>query len=358
MSETSAVATTTTLGYANGARWPIQLVISKFNITLTLKPGEYLLDRQGRKINDPYFDVFVRNKQLIRETSKVPVPLIKVPEVTVGSAPTAQASPVRAITQFKLDDKGVRRPVLEEPKPAPAVDALPAAVMTSASDAVRPMSMEEARRRGFVRKVPEVPEDFGVTDTTGLPPSHIPGIKYSIDPSVGKPVAPLPQGMLQLPKDDPARQARATLISNLTQVSSAPAPENLPENTLVQAFANKTVVETPPDSPIMAGMPVAESLADKPISSEPMPLPDIKEVGVDVPPAEEMAPPAEPAPDPLPEPAPPLPDKKLMPLTPRDKFACSECGTAFKFRSQLNAHAQSKHPALRQAIMDGYPVGV
>src|SRR5579885_2120817 len=175
---------TNVVGYYNGERWPIQLVISKFNITLTLKAGEYILDRAGRKINDPYFELFVQNKQLRREESDKPVPLITVPVVTVATPlTTPQANPVRAVTQWTRDSKGVRQPVLAQPEPPVQ---LPAAVVATASDSVRPMTMEDARKAGYVRRVRDVPEEYGVPDTTGLPPANIPRMKVAIDPSMNK----------------------------------------------------------------------------------------------------------------------------------------------------------------------------
>src|SRR5437879_6083420 len=71
--------TTTTIGFYNGNHWPIQLVISKLNLTLTLQSGEYILDSKGRKINDPFFETFADHKQLMREVSDQHVPIISVP---------------------------------------------------------------------------------------------------------------------------------------------------------------------------------------------------------------------------------------------------------------------------------------
>jgi hypothetical protein len=97
-------ATTHTVGYYNGNKWPIQLVISKLNITLHLQPGEYILDQSRRKINDPFFDAY---KQLSKEISDDPVPLLTVPAITTATAATsAGSSPVRATSKFVLDKSG------------------------------------------------------------------------------------------------------------------------------------------------------------------------------------------------------------------------------------------------------------
>lgn len=335
-------------GYYNGNRWPIQIVVSKFNITLTLKPGEYILDRAGRKINDPYFEVFVTNKQLHKEVSEAQVPLVAVPVVTAPAAAAGyQASPVRAVTQWTRDARGVRQPVIAQPAPETLpIPTLPAAVLASASESVTPMSMEEARRRGLVRKVREVPEDYGVNDTTGLPPGGIPKMRYAVDPGMNKAAAPLPKEMLALPDNDPNRAIRAPLLSSLAQGTKLPAPEDAPET----PFANAAVVNGPLNSPIVAGSPVpiveeqAEAAAPpvEEAAPEPMPEPQLAEAAAPVQPI--AAAPARPVPT-----APPM-----RPVTPKDKFVCMACGAPHKFRSQLYNHAKAKHPDRLNAIMATY----
>lgn len=332
---------TNVVGYYNGNRWPIQIVASKFNITLTLKTGEYVLDRAGRKINDPYFEVFVTNKQLHKETSETPVPLIVVPVVAPPVAATGyQSNPVRSVTQWTRDSRGVRQPVLTQPQPEPMpTSALPAAVIASASDSVTPMSMEEARKRGLVRKVRDVPEDYGVNDTTGLPPGGIPKMRYAVDPGMNKAPAPLPKEMLALPSNDPNRATRAPLLSSLAQGARVPAPEDASSN----PFANTAVVNGPPNSPLMAGTPIVEA------QEEAVPEPPMEEDAAETMPqpqlAEAVAPVAV-----APPPPPPM-----RPLTPKDNYVCMACGAPHKFRSQLYKHAQAKHADRLNAIMAVYP---
>lgn len=358
--------TTNVVGYYNGERWPIQLVVSKFNVTLTLKPGEYVLDRAGRKINDPFFEAFVANKQLRRETSETPVPYITIPAVNAAAAPSPQANPVRAVTQWSRDSRGVRMPVLTQPQPPAPVaqpEALPPAVLASANESVRPMTMEEARRAGLVRKVREVPEDYGVNDTTGLPPSNIPRMKVAMDPSMNKPVAPLNREMLTMPANDHNRQARSQLVAGLAQGSKLPPPD-----ATTNPFANSAIVN---NSPLVAGTPAAQP-----------PLLEDQEVGEEVleesmepePPEQPEATPAVALPEPdiaelremeaaepqpvAPPPAPRLtqpPKPPLKALTPKNQFTCMACSAQHKFRSQLLNHAKLKHPDRVSAIMAPYP---
>lgn len=336
MSNNAQNGMTKTIGYYNGNRWPIQLVISKLNITLTLEPGKYILDRQQRKINDPYFEVFANNKQLHREIGTKEVPIIAIPEVAGVAAPSAQTNPVRAVTEWTRDSRGLRQPVLSEPAPA----ALPQAVVASASASVRPMSMEEARRQGLVRKVREVPEDYGVNDTTGLPPSGIPKMRYSIDPGVNKQAPPLPKEMLALPKDDPNNATRMQLVAGLSKSSTTPAPEDASAN----PFSNTAVVNAPPDSPIVAGTPAAQPVMESEEAlPEPSNEPDIEPM-LAAPDLEEEKPAA--------PPAPPVP---LRPVTQSNRFVCLACGAPHKWRSQLVKHAKQAHPARLAEIMAHYP---
>lgn len=346
--------TTNVVGYYNGYRWPVQIQASKFNITLTLKSGEYILDRAGRKINDPYFEVFVKNKQLHREVSEQEVPLITVPEVVAPNAHLPQTNPVRAITQWTRDARGIRQPVLTQPEPvALPTPSLPAAVVASASDSVTPMSMEEARKRGLVRKVRDVPEDYGVNDTTGLPPGNIPKMRYAIDPGVNKPAAPLPKEALTLPKDDPNRQTRSQLVSNLAQGVRVPAPEDGPAT----PFANTAVPNAPNNAQLVAGTPIVEAqaseVAEPPVEEAgEMPEPNLPAPA----PALVAATPANPAPAAVAAAkAPPTAQPPLKPLTPKNQYVCMACQAPHKFRSQLFAHAKAKHPESINAIMAPYP---
>lgn len=344
--------TTNVVGYYNGNRWPIQVVASKFNVTLTLKSGEYILDRKGRKVNDPYFEVFANNKQLHRELSNKPVPIIAIPEVTAANVVTQPTNPVKAVTEWTRDVRGHKQPVIPEPEPQPQPQGLPNAVVASATESVRPMTMDQARKLGYIRKVREVPEDYGVNDTTGLPPSGIPKMKYAIDPTVNKPAPPLPKEMLALPKDDPNRQTRSQLVAGLSQSNAAPAPED------VNPFANAGVANAPAASPIQSGSPIQESEQPEPVEEAP------PEEIEDAPQAEEVVEeadvaPALPEPDltevATPEPAPEPVKPPLKPLTPKNNFVCMACGAPHKFRSQLLKHAQSKHPERVNAIMASYP---
>ena len=357
MSQTAE--STTTVGYFNGRKWPIQLSISQLNITLNLQPGEYILDRAGHKINDPFFERFVEGKQLNREVSDALVPYNMVPDLTGGTAlavsrQVSAASPVRATSKFAVDSQGVRRPVM--PVSVPPAHTLAQAQTPMGVDPVTPMSMEEARRLGLVRRVREVPEDYGVTDTSGAPPRTPPGIKYAIDPSMLKKPAPLPPQLSKVESKEVANAStRTQLISQMAKGASAPAT---PESASV--FLNQTTYNAPPNSPVVSGPAMPRSVLRAQVQPAPEPEPEPEMSEAEVAAAETgIAPPDLPAPD-LTElqesqqeqaPAPP----PLRPMAARDRYICAGCGLPFKFRSQLDKHAAAKHAAAYSAIMAAYP---
>jgi hypothetical protein len=312
MSTSATIETTHTVGFFNANKWPIQLVISRFNITLHLQPGEYILDKEGRKINDPFFEAYAKTKQLARETSVAPVGLVRIPLPTSGQAiavPDGQS--VRAVTQFTSDTRGQRVPIIPAPKSFPDQTINKAAVI--------PMSMDEARKAGLVQRVREVPEDFGAPDSDGAPPRKVPTIRYAMDSTRGqKPTALPPQVMENVP---PGREA---LVTQLNQAVQAPVEA---ENAAI--FMNTVTPTAPPGATVTAGAP----------SDSPLPPPSLDDADTEQP---------EPGTMPLAVPPPPVEESTA-------KYACVACGKGFPFRSQLERHAKQVHRSDFDAVMAPYP---
>jgi hypothetical protein len=336
----ATVPTTNVVGYYNGNRWPIQLVISKLSISLYLQPGEYILDRQGRKINDPFFEVYADSKQLQRETSDKAVPVIRVPVAVMSVAPRSDGLSVHAVTEFTQDKHGVRQPVMPKPRDIPEQPINKPSVVA--------MSMEEARRAGLIKKPREVPENYGVPDTDGTPPrlSDVPMIKYAIDSSMTKRPADLPKELLQMPAEIAAQ--RQPLLAQLKKAETTNA--QLDSET---GFMNTIVRTAPPNAPVVAGKPAAITEAAPPpapeveVVSESMPLPEPE---LDEAPEGGSLPPV-----PTDEAAPVPPDEAAPAPEADQPFVCSVCHIERKFRSQLKQHAESKHPDQVEAIMAPYP---
>lgn len=154
MSETVTASTaphTNVVGYYNGNTWPLHISISEANLNFQLGPGQFLLDKAGRKINDPKLDVYAGPKMLSKETGKRALPIIPLPSIDVRTV-NVSANPVGS----KHRDGGgqwVNTPVT------------PGTASTGASKPTQGMTMEEARRRGFIGKQRIVPEDHGPADT-------------------------------------------------------------------------------------------------------------------------------------------------------------------------------------------------
>ena len=343
MSNEQSAEQTNTVGYFNGNRWPIQLVISRFNCTLHLLPGEFILDKKQRKINDPFFEAYANTKQLKREVSDALVPIIRVP-IASNTPPTVPAAQcdgqaVRSVTEWRIDSKGLRQPVI----PGPA--NLPPQSVNKPS--VIPMSLAEARARGFIGKQRIVPEDYGLTDTEGTPPSNPPPIKISVDSNMNRGVQPLPKELTE------ALPGRELMVQQLASASTVDVESG--------GFLNVVTHHSPPEasSPLQAGVPSSEPLVFPPIahhSLHPPSPPDVlPEPALDKPPVEEAE--EVPAPVPhLPRAAQPQTAQAPKPVTLRDRYICQACGKPFQFRSQLLNHARMTEGHQVETIMAPYPL--
>lgn len=335
---------TTTVGYYNGNKWPIHLVISELGVTLHLKPGEFILDKQGRKINDPFFDKYAKPLQLSKEVSRNgQTQLIAIPPLTPASLQARPAHSVTAVTKFTAD----RRPIM------PAVVTPPALAVNTPTH--KGMSIEEARRLGLIGgAVREVPEDYGVTDTSGRPVdvNHAPPIKYAMEstPRVRQ-AEQLPQGLTQIDdKVDPSQMsARQTLVGSMQK---AAASTNIVES--ATGFMNQATLHDAAQPPTSAPAVQPQTVQD---IEEPLPQPNIfaadqvnpspapvkmrpPKSGVAVPAAKATAP-AQPAKEPA--------AKNAKP------FVCNVDGKDFRYRSQLATYAGRKFPDKVDAILAPYP---
>jgi hypothetical protein len=342
----SATAKTNTVGYYNGNKWPIHLVISELNVTLHLKTGEYILDTKGRKINDSFFDKYTRPLQLSKELSKNgEVDLIAVPRVTSTSQATGHQHSVRAVTKFTEDAKGQRVPVM------------PAPVVTKVNNVNTPthqgMSVEEARKRGLIGKAREIPEDYGITDTSGRPVdvSQAPPIKYAMEstPRIRQ-AENLPVELTQIDdKIDPAQAAaRAQLVTGLNKSATL----NVESAT---GFMNESTAHAPGQNVVPATSPqpqIEAPAVEAEVIDEALPQPNIFAPGQVA-----VATPA-PVPDPLAtaraNAKKPLPTKQAAPKNAKP-FVCNEDGQSFQYRSQLEKYAKAKHPTKVDSILAPYP---
>lgn len=331
---------TYTTGYFNSKSWPIQLVVSRYNVTLYLPPGEFIRDKQKRKINDPFFEVYVKGGTLARETSDKPVPILTVPVVAPAVSPVNDGQSVRSVTEFTTDAKGVKQPVIPQPKPATEQSINKPAFVG--------MSMDEAKKLGLIKKVREVPEDYGVTDNnSATPPRTPPPLKIAVDTDQpARPTAPVVQTSAPPPPaaipvaKTPARKQLQEQLKKGAKETEALDSETGFLNVAMQNIPSgvglaQPEVATPPPPP---AEPVEEALP-MPNLAEEEPLPAPPEETVE----EEQA-------------TIPQPVVKPARVPPRvNKFACMECGQTFKLRPELVGHAKREHADKITAILAPYP---
>jgi len=366
MTKPSESAKTYTIGYFNANKWPIHLFISELNTTLQLQPNEYVLNKQGRKINDPFLERYCGPMRLSREESKTEkVDLISIPQTAVERR-KYDGHAVKEATKFTKEPGGVRKPVIPEPieNPRPPEDTNP----------VKYYTIEDARKMGLINPTREIPEDFGVTDTDGAAPpgEKIPSIKYATDSKKGV----HQQGKVDLSEAktvDPSEakaiaEAAGVPITNMELPKHPDAEDD--DDDEEEGFAN-TQVTLP--KPAIAG---ADQIPDPPLEEAPveeeteeMPEPtNVLDVGDDD--EEDEKPPVQrKARAPRREAAPVEEDEASEteedeePAGPRrrtsatkHKFECSACDDGpFRFRHQLERHARAEHRNQLDEIMEPYP---
>lgn len=256
MSNLSVEQGTKIVGYFNGKAWPIHLVISELNVTLQLKPGDFIIDRQGNKINDPFFEKY--SGQLSKEVSNTLVPVRLIPRPNAVAAPARDGMAVREVTKFTVDKHGHKTPVIPPPMK-------PAKIQAENFNPVRGMSVEEARKLKLIKPTRPVPEDYGATESDGMP-THggvIPEIKYATD-TVRSKAAPLPKELTTLTTDEAAKlpSAQVALAQNLAETSrSVPATTGADEpgfgNPAVDASLPAQISSAPAAPPAAVAPPVA-----------------------------------------------------------------------------------------------------
>lgn len=399
MSNTEQPQTTLVKGYFNPNPYRVNVSISELNISFPLEPQQFVKVRgTGQKVNDPIFDRFVGAKMLSPELSDKPVPVIRIPVV----APAAPVQPGYVVGQGHKDKTGKWVPPVAAAQPAPPAPASPDARPVVANHpSIKGMSIEEARRLGFIGKQRIVDENYGAAETDGVPQqgANIPPIKYSIE-------APAPRARQsgELPKElvEGVRPDVAPVIQQLASAAQAnpespdlsrKAAENATREQMgekgvkmfkqavktVKAAAKAVVpasaapapapartvaapVPPPKPAPVKAvAAPVKRKVADV------LPPPPVEELGES---AEALSPLVGGADDDLPQPnleaaapapAPaPAPVSEAVPVEPKPTkedredgkgYKCGACGKDFPYKSYYVRHIQRAHKDRLQELM-------
>lgn len=370
MSEKQSEYMTNVVGYFNPQKYPILIEISEINLKVELKPGIYIRNRNGDKINDPIFEDYVNPKGLSKAVSKTPVPVVFAPRIVKS------ARPAHSVTQaqgFVRRDDGQVVPEYKRP---------PAEVPTDGPTNKTPilgMTVEKARQLGLIGRPKLVSEDYGVEDTnSGAPRStrDLPDIKYSTEsPPRIKSTAPLRPELTEADEDLTATEKarRVTLQKTIAGAASAsenfnparvrplkaiaPVPLRAPSEPTAIVPGAKTVT---PKRKVAAVVKKKAAPAPEPEAQVEQPEEVVETAPVEVLPEavhEEQAPEddsgivntiEESAPESEAAEAPPTSE-------PGKRFVCMADGKSFPFRSDLERHVRRKYPEKEKALMSAYP---
>ena len=295
-------AATNVVGYFNPNLYPVHISISELNLSFTLKNrGDYIVDKTGRKINDPVFERCVGTSMLAREMSDAPIQVVALrrnPTVT----PTGPYG-FGGLNDSKKATPENTAPRTPEVRPSGGVNPVGA------------FSRAQAERLGIVKSVRGMSEDAGVTDTDkGLAPN----IQEALDISRTTPREPRKNAAVVPPTalaESPQQQA---IVDALSRSAAQPIHEN-PLDLLTEE-----VVDEP--APVVAVPPVVSTEPAAPVYAE--------------------------LPDPSVEPA-YSPDSQLGDAK---RFVCFVDNKAFKYRSELDRYAKKKYPDTHAKIMESYPL--
>lgn len=352
--------TTNTVGFFNGHKFPIHLSISALNLTLRLEPGEYIVDRQQRKINDPYLENYAGKGQLSKEVSKKPVPVLSIPRFNATRPATGESS-VREVTEFTEDAGKVRRPLL----PAPRTEPAPAENVSS----FRAMSMDEARRNGFVHKTREVPENFGAEESMTGPKGPIPEIKYATDMGPSGRKTALPKTVVQ-PTLKATVPLKAATKPKALPAPAAPPPAPVATKPAAKPATTKSSAARPPAplrrAAVTPAPPLDESspFGNKVVSD--LPPPNLEEAEPNLESEEESNDAEQAVAQMGDEQAEEQPEgdqeetaeSEQPEGTPEPQsFVCLKDGKVFGKREQLVTHIQANYPRQMKALMEAYPEG-
>ncbi len=311
--------TTNVVGYFNPNTWKVQVAISELNMAITLEPMGYIEDQRKRKYNDPLLERFVGPKMLQKELSDKPVPIRRITPVQVVASDARK----HVVGQGQRDERGKWQP----PSPNQTVTVTGAPTASASNPSVQGMSIEEAKKRGFIGKQRIVPEDYGADETAGAPTRGdvIPHIKASFE-------APAPMAKLgALPKEliEDVRPDLKGLVDTMSKavVSDPEAAPNLGQKSVEKIIK----AEISQEKVGAFKKALAEVKAVQPVE----PRKALQRTVV----IEENE-------------AQPEPEAEAAVPAGALRHVCPDvaCGKSFRFPSQLKAHVSRKHPQLLAQI--------
>lgn len=298
------------VGYFNSNNFPIRISISKYNLNIELRPGQFITDEHGRKVNDPVFENQVGAMRLSRETSRarLPVNFLKRPEDKVGDP-----HPIKLAKDFRTGPDRITQPTELIPQPRqPKYNKLP----PPGTQAVMGMSREMAEKIGLVKPV-VLPPESTITDTEGVP---------------GRLTENVP--MVEPARDATPREA-AEAKKRFEEVRRKEEEERrvwLEKGETVQSPTQFDQVETVLNERREAAQQQTDSVEDS------MPKPNLPDTDNNLPEADTNTPSEAPA-----------------STSSQDPFICQADGKTFKFRSQLERHVLNNFQSRYDELMAPYP---
>lgn len=339
---------TNVLGYWNANSWPVQISISSLGKVFTVQPGQFIVDDQGNKFNDPTFEGYTGPGLLSREW------------VSAGTAVhIRRVSPPVQHLQAPQGFTGQPNFPVAQPLPGPAQAA------NTNKSPVSGYSIDEAKRIGLIKETKEANAN-AVIDSGGTPPpgEFLEEIDFAHDvPSKRVAQAPPPSPiapkntatLLNAPAASLPPVAPEAKVSKHVQEAFGTAEEQAAAEQRAAEFAHNMAASAQqfdPENPMLLDNVVKVAVPTTPPMSAPSTIPSLPEpTGV----TESQAFPSE-----LPQPIldDPVSDRPTA-LTAADAakpFIDPVSGKGFGFRSELDRWAKRKYsPEKYSEIMAKYP---
>jgi hypothetical protein len=249
----SLPATTKIIGFFSPNPWPCHVANNLLGISQTLKnKGDYVVDGEGNKINDPRLMQYVGASMLSVHmgTEEIPVRTMVIP--TVESSTRHGFGGSRTVPE--IVQKGTPKPAIKTVKEKPPTAVISPATQKLPDNPVEGvvksqwgfgMSMEQARKLGLTGNARPIPEDHGVLETDGAPlhGAQIPeiGTPHYPTPKVKTDLSAFVQGEAIMPpiseeiSDEPVKVA----VDGFEMPSMPRAEPQLDEDTSAQDAADR-----------------------------------------------------------------------------------------------------------------------
>lgn len=245
-------------GYFNPNQWPVHISNNATGLSLTLNNrNEYIVNAEGRKINDPILEQFVGANQLSREIGTEDIEYTLLPSRVLRESSSYGFAGVQTVSHTPGGNPIMPRAISAGPTPE------------ASASPIGGMSMEEARKRRLIKTTARVEIDAGIEDREGgVDASRAPYLEVPVDrprrtvvPDVEAQPENAQQAQLVRTLQENARTFNPDDITGLMRGDSLPAPvleeEGDKPEPVVVVQAPVAVVATPVAAPVPIPPPAA-----------------------------------------------------------------------------------------------------